>query len=70
MSAALMLCPAETATPDSVRLPAPGRVVIFTASRPLAGVSLVSLKAKSAAVKVYGVSSAVVTVLSAPAEHR
>ena len=55
-----------TATPLSVRLPAPGRVVIFTASSALAGLSLASLKPKSAVANVYAVSSSVVTVLLAP----
>ena len=35
-----------------VKLPAPGRVVILTASSALAGLSFGSLKPKSAAVKV------------------
>ena len=67
MLATLMLWPAVTATPDSVRLPAPGSVVIVTALSALAGLSFGSVKPKSAAVKVYCVSSSVVTVLLVPA---
>ena len=67
MSAALMKSPALTSTPLSVRLPAPGRVVIFTAASALAGLSAASLKPKSAAANVYALSSSVVTVLLAPA---
>jgi hypothetical protein len=44
-------------------------VVILTAVSALAGLSLVSVKPKSAAAKVYDVSSRVVMVLSAPAGH-
>ncbi len=52
MSARVIDWPAVTATPLFVRLPAPGSVVIVTASSVLAGLSLTSLKPKSAAVKV------------------
>ena len=52
MSATATNWPAVTATPLSVSVPAPGSVVIFTASSVLAGVSLGSLKPKSAAVNV------------------
>ena len=67
MLATLMLWPAVTATPDNVKLPAPGTVVIVTALSALAGLSFGSVKPKSAAANVYGVSSPVVTVLSVPA---
>ena len=52
-----------TAAPSSASVPTPGRLAILT----LASVSPVSVSAKrkSAAVKVYAVSWAVVTVLSA-----
>ena len=62
-----MNSPALTSTPLSVRLPAPGSVVIFTALSALAGLSAASLKPKSAPAKVYAVSSSVVTVLLVPA---
>ncbi|CAH0356291.1 hypothetical protein AQB9606_04664 [Aquabacterium sp. CECT 9606] len=52
MLAAEITWPAVTATPFKVRLPAPGKVVIFTPSKVLAGESLTSVKPKSAAVKV------------------
>ena len=52
MSASAIDWPSVTATPLLVSVPAPGSVVIFTASRLLAGLSLASLKPKSAAVKV------------------
>ena len=52
MSVALTKSPALTAAPSSLSAPAPGRVVIFTASRALAGLSLGSEKPKSAVVKV------------------
>ena len=52
MSASVMNWPAVTATPLSVSVPAAGSVVIFTASRLLAGESLGSVKPKSAAVNV------------------
>src|ERR1051326_8166182 len=58
--------PALTATLLFVRDPAPGNVVIFTASSVFGGLSFGSLKPKSAAVNVYAVSSFVETVLSAP----
>ena len=67
MSAALMHWPAVTATPDRVRLPAPGKVVMVTALSALAGLSLGSVKPKSAVTKVYAVFSLVVTVLLVPA---
>ena len=44
MSLAETNWPAVTATPLSVSEPAPGKVVIFTASSVLAGLSPVSLK--------------------------
>ena len=52
MSVADTNCPEVTATPDSVRLPATGGVLIFTAASVLAGVSPGSVKPKSAAVNV------------------
>ena len=67
MSATVTVWPAPTAAPLFVRLPAPGSVAIRTAIRLWAGLSLPSLKPKSAALKVYAVSSFVVTVLSVPA---
>src|ERR1043166_8109446 len=66
MLAADTNCPAVTATPDSFRLPAAGKVVILTAASALAGVSLGSVKPKSLAVNVYTVSSGVVTVWLVP----
>ena len=52
MSPTVTLCPAPTATPLFVMLPAPGNVSIRTALRLWAGLSSVSLKPKSAALKV------------------
>src|SRR5436305_998209 len=66
MSTALTNWLAVTAAPLSVREPWTGRVLTFTASRLFAGVSLGSVKPKAAALKTYGVSSLVVTVLFAP----
>ena len=51
-SATAINCPLVTATALSVRFPAPGSVLIFTATNVLAGESLVSLNPKSAAAKV------------------
>ncbi len=65
-SATGMNWPVVTAVPLWVNVPAVGSVVIFTASRLLAGLSLESLKPKSEAPKVYGVSSSVVAVLAVP----
>ena len=59
-------CPLVTATPLSVRLPAAGSVLIFTARSVLAGESLTSLNPKSAVARRYGVSSRVLTVLVVP----
>jgi hypothetical protein len=56
-----------TAAPESVRLPAAGRVEIFTAARRLAAASFGSVKPKSAAENVYEKSSSTVTVVFAPA---
>ena len=47
-----MDCPAVTAMPESLSVPAPGSVVIVTAVNALAGLSEASLKPKSAAVNV------------------
>ncbi len=66
MLAAETNCPAATAAPESVRLPAPGRVVTLTLDSALAGASFGSVKPKSATLKVYAVSSLVVTVLLVP----
>ena len=52
MSATETNWPAVTATPLSVSVPAAGSVLIFTASRVLAGLSFGSLKPKSAAANV------------------
>ena len=52
MSATETNWPAVTATPLSASVPAAGSVVILTARSVLAGVSLGSLKPKSAAVNV------------------
>ena len=67
MLAKLMLWPAVTATPLKVRLPLPGKVVMVTAAKLLAGLSFGSLKPKSAAVKARPVSSSVVRVALVPA---
>ena len=60
-------CPAVTATPESARVPKPGRVVILTLEKLFAGRSSGSTNAKSAAVKVYAVSSIARTASLAPA---
>ena len=52
MSASAIDWPSVTATPLLVGCPPPAACVIVTASRLLAGLSLASLKPKSAAVKV------------------
>ena len=52
MSATETNWPAVTATPLSVSVPSRGSVVILTAASALAGVSLGSVKPKSAAAKV------------------
>ena len=51
-SATVIVCPALTATPLLVRLPAPGSVAMRTAASALAGLSFASLNPKSAALKV------------------
>jgi hypothetical protein len=66
MSAMLTDWPAVMPPPESVRLPAPGSVVIVTAMNAFAGVSDASLNPKSAAVNVCAMSSSVVTVRSVP----
>ena len=58
-----MLWPAVTATPDSVRLPAPGMVVIFTAESALAGAVVRIGEAEVGRGEGVRVSSQVVTVL-------
>src|SRR5439155_11046815 len=55
MSAAETSPPATTATPLFFSVPVAGSVVILTAARLFAGVSLGSVKPKSAAPKVYSV---------------
>ena len=65
--AAVIICPAVIATPESLNIPVLGRVVIFTLAKALAGESFGSLKPKSATVKLTAVSSSVVMVLSVPA---
>src|SRR5437868_2656521 len=57
MSTALTVSPALSSTPLLVSAPAPGMVEILTASRLLAGVSLGSVKPKSAVANVYAASS-------------
>ena len=59
--------PVTSATPLSVRVPAAGRLEILTLSSAFAGLPSASVKPKSAAEKVYAVSSSVVTVLFVPA---
>ena len=54
---------ATTAVPSSARMPAAGVVTIFTLAS--AAPASASMKPKSAAVKVYALSSPVVTVLLA-----
>ena len=66
MSLASTGWPTVTATPLSSKVPAPGKAEITTACSALAGVSLASLKPKSAVVSATLVSSLVVSVLSAP----
>jgi hypothetical protein len=66
MSEALSHCPAVTATPSNVSVPAVGTVAICTARKPFAPPSAASLKPNAAVVKTYGVSSTAVTVEAAP----
>src|SRR5262249_60874938 len=70
-SAIETIWPAVTVTLLSVSVPAVGKVVIFTAARALAPLLLAastgSVKPKSAAAKVYELSSRIVLLLSAPA---
>jgi hypothetical protein len=67
MSAALTNCPAVTATPESLRLPAAGSVEILTAASALPEESLESLMPKSAAENVCDVSSSTVSERFVPA---
>ena len=67
MSAAETNWPALTVAPDNVRLPAPGRVVIFTALKVFGGALPVSRKPKSAVPNVYVASSNIAMALSVPA---
>ena len=62
-----MTWPTLTATPSSSSVPAAGRLVIVTLANRLAGLSLGSVKPKSAAMKVWLPSSRMVIVLSVPA---
>jgi hypothetical protein len=63
-----MNCPATTAAPDNVRLPAAGSVETFTAASACAAAgSAGSVSPKSATAKVYDPSSSAVTVRSVPA---
>src|SRR5438128_1492594 len=57
---------ATTAAPLKVSVPCAGKLLILTASRLFVGVSFGSVKPKAAALKTYGVSSLVVTVLLNP----
>ena len=66
ISATAIVCPLVTATPLSVRLPAPGSELIFTARSVFAGESFGSPNPKSAAPNRYGVSSGVVTDFEVP----
>ena len=66
MLATLTLWPALTATPLRVSAPAPNSVVIVTACSVFGGLSLRSVKPKSAAVKTCGVSSLMVIVVLVP----
>ena len=66
MSASETSWPAVTLTPLSCSVPATGSAVILTAVSALTGESAESVKPKSAAVKMYAVSSSVVTVLFVP----
>ena len=59
--------PALKAAPDRVRVPAAGRLLILTAARAFAAASSGSVKPKSAAVSVRGVSSLIVMVALVPA---
>ena len=52
MSATVTIWPALTAAPLLANVPVPGKVLMRTAPRLLAGVSLGSVKPKSAATKV------------------
>src|SRR6185503_7174966 len=63
ISAAEIVCPAETVTPLFVRAPAAGTDEILTA---VSALPSASLKPKSAAPSTYGVSSSVVTVWLTP----
>ena len=63
-SAAAITWPGTTATPSKVRLPAPGRLSMRTACR--CWPASVSLKAKSAALKLWLLSSSRLALPSAP----
>ena len=66
-SAIGMVCPAMTGVPSRVRVPFAGRVSMMRASKLSATGSTVSLKPKSAGVKVWGSSSPRMMVSSMPA---
>ena len=65
-SATAITSPAVTVAPSSRSVPAPGREVMTTALRVLAGLSSASAKPKSTAVKARVPSSATVMVASVP----
>ena len=67
MLAAGISAPAVTPTPESVRLPAAGSVVITTDWSALAGVSVGSVKPKIGGRQARAASSSVVTVVLVPA---
>ena len=67
MLASVTTWPVVMATPESLSVPVVGKVVILTLAKALAGLSLGSVKPKSAAASATAVSSSVVRVLSAPA---
>ncbi len=66
-SAAGMVCPMTTSTPPKLRVPFAGRVSMMRASKLLATGSTVSLKPKSAGVKLWVASSPRMMVSSMPA---
>ena len=67
MSALDTICPATTATPSSSSAPVAGTVSILTEAKSLAGLTVsTSANPKFAALITKGVSSLVVSVLSAP----
>ena len=67
MLASVTSWPVVMATPESLSVPVVGSVVILTLAKALAGLSLESVKPKSATASATAVSSSVVMVLLAPA---